>query len=210
MSSGGSAAHEDGGGVESESDGSSAGGLATVVPWPVRTVWWQVAAVVVVIVGVAGCFFVLPRSMSESGVASGGSTSSSVGSHGAGSMGRSTVRGGGDVNLIAMTSEQRSAARKAFSGATDYSNLDVPVSQCLSAINMAHSPILGAAPVGVPASSVAGGANSSAPAASRGTGSQLFVLGAPLRIVVVEKSCSRGESSVLFRSELGRGSPHAE
>ncbi|MDO4915821.1 hypothetical protein [Corynebacterium sp.] len=181
-------------------------GSGEVIPFPTRYSWWRMAAVVVLIVGGVGSSFFIPGLFGKTSAPNSNSahldadrstanrSNTAVTPH---SQPPSTKRS--NVDLIAMTSEQQAAAKKAFSGSTDLSNLDVPVAQCLSTINMAHSPVLGAAPV-----ETAQPAEAAQPASPR-TESQLLILGAPLRIVVVEHTCSHGESSVLFRSTLSHG-----
>ncbi|KXB49282.1 hypothetical protein HMPREF1861_02046 [Corynebacterium kroppenstedtii] len=153
------------------------------------------AAVVALIVGGVGSSFFIPGLFGKTSTPNSNSAHPGANHSDTAAIPRSqppsTKRS--NVDLIAMTSEQQAAAKKAFTGSTDLSNLDVPVAQCLSTINMAHSPVLGAAPV-----------ETTQPASPR-TESQLLILGAPLRIVVVEHTCSHGESSVLFRSTLSHG-----
>lgn len=181
-------------------------GSGQVIPFPTRYSWWRMAAVVVLIVGGVGSSFFIPGLFGKTSTPNSNSahpdadrstathSNTAITPH---SQPPSTKRS--NVDLIAMTSEQQAAAKKAFTGSTDLSNLDVPVAQCLSTINMAHSPVLGAAPV-----ETAQPAETAQPE-SRRTESQLLILGAPLRIVVVEHTCSHGESSVLFRSTLSHG-----
>ena len=175
---------------ETTQDTATADGPGQVIPFPTRYSWWRMAAIVVLIVGGVGSSFFIPGLFGKTSTPNSNSAHSNtaVTSH---SQPRGTQRS--NVDLIAMTSEQQAAAKKTFTGSTDLSNLDVSVAQCLSTINMAHSPVLGAAPV------------EAAQPESRCTKSQLLILGAPLRIVVVEHTCSHGESSILFRSTLSHG-----
>ncbi|WP_296104794.1 hypothetical protein [uncultured Corynebacterium sp.] len=186
--------------------------VGQVIPLPTRNTWWRMAAVVVLIVGGVGSSFIIPGlfekvSTHTSNSAHSGTVHSDTAQSETAIIPRSqspnTKRS--NVDLIAMTSEQQAAAKKAFMGSTDLSNLDVPVAQCLSTINMAHSPVLGAAPVEVAQPAATHAPSSPTPPGSRRTESQLLILGAPLRIVVVEHTCSQGESSVLFRSTLSHG-----
>lgn len=194
-------------GEDSPDVAAAADGSGEVIPFPTRYSWWRMAAVVVLIVGGVGSSFFIPGLFGKTSTPNSNSAHSdanrSTATHSntavtPHSQPPSTKRS--NVDLIAMTSEQQAAAKKAFTGSTDLSNLDVPVAQCLSTINMAHSPVLGAAPV-----ETAQPAETTAHPASPRTKSQLLILGAPLRIVVVEHTCSQGESSVLFRSTLSHG-----
>lgn len=183
---------------ETTQNTATADGMGQVIPFPNRYSWWRIAAVVVLIVGGVGSSFFIPGLFGKTSTPNSNSTHSDANRSNTAVTPRSqppsTKRS--NVDLIAMTSEQQAAAKKA----TDLSNLDVPVAQCLSTINMAHSPVLGAAPV-----ETAQPAETTAQPASPRTKSQLLILGAPLRIVVVEHTCSHGESSVLFRSTLSHG-----
>ncbi|MGV0335657.1 hypothetical protein [uncultured Corynebacterium sp.] len=187
---------------ETTQNTATADGMGQVIPFPNRYSWWRIAAVVVLIVGGVGSSFFIPGLFGKTSTPNSNSTHSDANRSNTAVTPRSqppsTKRS--NVDLIAMTSEQQAAAKKAFAGSTDLSNLDVPVAQCLSTINMAHSPVLGAAPV-----ETAQPAETTAQPASPRTKSQLLILGAPLRIVVVEHTCSHGESSVLFRSTLSHG-----
>lgn len=188
---------EDSSNIAPASDGSG-----EVIPFPTRYSWWRMAAVVVLIVGGVGSSFFIPGLFGKTSTPNSNSAHPGANHSDTAAIPRSqppsTKRS--NVDLIAMTSEQQAAAKKAFTGSTDLSNLDVPVAQCLSTINMAHSPVLGAAPV-----ETTQPAETTAQPASPRTKSQLLILGAPLRIVVVEHTCSRGESSVLFHSTLSHG-----
>ena len=187
---------------ETTQNTATADGMGQVIPFPNRYSWWRIAAVVVLIVGGVGSSFFIPGLFGKTSTPNSNSTHSDANRSNTAVTPRSqppsTKRS--NVDLIAMTSEQQAAAKKAFAGSTDLSNLDVPVAQCLSTINMAHSPVLGAAPV-----ETAQPAETTAQPASPRTKSQLLILSAPLRIVVVEHTCSHGESSVLFRSTLSHG-----
>lgn len=187
-------------------------GVSQAIPLPMRNTWWRMAAIVVLIVGGVGSSFFMPNVIGKisthtsDSAHSGSSRSDTIHSDTSVLPRRrppSTERS--SVELIAMTSEQQAAAKKAFTGAMDLSNLDVPVAQCLSTITMAHSPVLGAAPVESFQPTATHTPSSPTPPGSRHTRSQLLILGAPLRIVVVEHTCSRGESSVLYRSTLSHG-----
>ena len=187
---------------ETAQNTATADGPGQVIPFPTRYSWWRMAAIVVLIVGGVGSSFFIPGLFGKTSTPNSNSTHSDANRSNTAVTPRSqppsTKRS--NVDLIAMTSEQQAAAKKAFAGSTDLSNLDVPVAQCLSTINMAHSPVLGAAPV-----ETAQPAETTAQPVSPRTKSQLLILSAPLRIVVVEHTCSHGESSILFRSTLSHG-----
>ena len=192
---------------ETTQDTATADGPGQVIPFPTRYSWWRMAAVVALIVGGVGSSFFIPGLFGKTSTPNSNSAHSDANHSDTAAITRSQPPGTQrpNVDLIAMTSEQQAAAKKAFTGSTDLSNLDVPVSQCLSTINMAHSPVLGAAPVETAQPAAAHAPSSPAQPEARRTESQLFILGAPLRIVVVEHTCSNGESSVLFLSTLSHG-----
>lgn len=187
---------------ETAQNTATADGPGQVIPFPTRYSWWRMAAIVVLIVGGVGSSFFIPGLFGKTSTPNSNSAHSDANHPDTAVIPRSqppsTKRS--NVDLIAMTSEQHAAAKKAFTGSTDLSNLDVPVAQCLSTINMAHSPVLGAAPV-----ETAQPAETTAQPVSPRTKSQLLILSAPLRNVVVEHTCSHGESSILFRSTLSHG-----
>lgn len=184
----------------------TADGVDKAIPFPARTTWWRIAAVVVLIVGGVGSSFFMSSLVEKTPTHKSNSARSDTTHSDTAVIPRSrppsTKRS--SVDLIAMTREQQAAAKKAFTGSMDLSSLDVPVAQCLSTINMAHSPVLGAAPVEAAQLGTTHAPSTPAQSSDR-AGSQLLILGAPLRIIVVEHACSRGESSVLFRSTLSHG-----